>query len=131
MTRKLAVSYELTLEPENIPFRGNCSAVDLETDNATEGWIEDQLNAGNMYAWCWARVVAKVDGFEGDDSYGGISCRDRAEFERVFLPEMKRNALADLRANVVRAMTESVPEARKLERAARRTYRLLPKRVKG
>lgn len=131
MPRKVAVAYDLRIEPEDISFEGNCSAIDPETDRNQEEWIRRELASGNDLAWCWAQVTAKVDGFEGSDSLGGISCRDREEFDRVFLPEMRRNALADLRRQLSdlasgKVERETVREIRKRARAARAVLAALP-----
>lgn len=138
MARKLEVSYAVTVEPEDIPFVGNCSAIDPETDRQTEEWIREQLNAGNEYAWCWVKVVASVvyDGiiFTGEDSLGGISCRDREELDRVFLPEMRAPALADLRDRLQRVISNERADLDAVKRHADRArvaLARLPKKVRA
>jgi len=103
----MPVTYEVTIEPEESDFRGNCSAIDEVTDRETEAWIAKELAGGNEYAWCWAKVTAWFEGFEGADSLGAISCKGGADFEEHFLPEMKRNARANLIAEVEGALTNA------------------------
>jgi len=94
------ITYSVEIEPEELDFHGNCSAIDEATDRETEAWIAKELAGGNEYAWCWAKVTARFEGFEGVDSLGAISCKGGADFEEHFLPEMKRNARANLTAAV-------------------------------
>lgn len=75
MTRKLKpadVVFEVFVEPEDMPVRGNFDDKELEDQ------IIEASNAGSIEAWCWIRVVATwtaKDGakFSGTDSLGGCS----------------------------------------------------------
>lgn len=63
---KNGIRYSVTLEPEDIPIEGNAMASgDSEVDRETETWIRDQLDRGNIAAWCVAIVRAwiEIDGF--------------------------------------------------------------------
>lgn len=102
MARKVEVRYSVKIEQEEMDYRGNCSAVDEETDRTTEEWIRSELARGNVAAWCWVRVVAEVagaprevDGFEGSDSLGGCSYRSMEELEAQLLPEMRAGAVLE------------------------------------
>jgi len=113
MVRKLTadeVEFSLECHPEDIPIEGNASAIDEETDAETEGWIRDQLEAGNEWAWCRVRVVARWDGFEGDDWLGGCSYRSEADFRQPggYFDDMKAIALDQL--NQVIAQTANTLE---------------------
>ena len=74
------VEFAIEVHPEDAPIAGNCSAIDAETDSATEAWITDQLEQGNAWAWCCVRVVARWEGFEGDDWLGCCSYESEATF---------------------------------------------------
>lgn len=73
-------SIRLSCEPELMPFKGNCSAVDAETDAATEQWIRDQLEKGNEWAWCMVTVRVSFCGLEEDEHLGGCSYESGAKF---------------------------------------------------
>jgi len=137
MSRTLKVTYDLKIEPEDIPFEGNCSAVDPETDKQQEEWIRSELARGNDYAWCVVIVEASVEyegrRYEGGSSCGGCSYRDRAELEEHMVPDLKREALADLRARLstqIANVNRDAEEIRKRADKARATLARLPKRVR-
>ncbi len=98
---------EFTLEclPEDQTIKGNCSAIDDETDAATEDWIESQLESGNEWAWCCAKVTAKWNGFEGTDYLGGCSYKSEADFRSPggYFDDMKTQSLEDLNKQVSEA----------------------------
>lgn len=122
------VTYTLTVDQEDIEIKGNVLASGNEDDDRkAEEWTYHELERGNIFAWCWARVVAKADGFEGSDSLGCISCRGREEFERLFLPDLKTNALDDLRRVLKATIKDAVPEAKLRVTAARAVLAQLPK----
>jgi len=94
-------AFKLECLPEDTPIRGNCSAIDEETDAATEKWITDQLEAGNEWAWCIVRVTCYYDaglhGITGTDYLGGCSYDSEADFakEGGYFEDMKRQAYDD------------------------------------
>jgi hypothetical protein len=90
------VSYRHSVEHDSMPFRGNCSAIDPETDSETERWIQGQLDSGNIAAWCVVVVSASALGVDGYDSRCGCSYESMEALEKDLLPEMKKNAFHDL-----------------------------------
>ena len=95
------IEYELTCEPEDMPIEGNAMASgDDEEDRKAEQWIKDQLDSGNEWAWCIAKVTARYPGlpFEGVDYLGACSYRSKEEFMAPgdYYDDMKREAKADL-----------------------------------
>lgn len=93
----MKVTYEVEIEPEDVPVRGNAMASgDKALDKECEDAIFKDLENGNEYAWCYARVIAESGGYKGEASLGCISCKDHKEFEEVFLPSMKDEALMNL-----------------------------------
>ena len=66
--------------PEDMQIEGNCSAIDPETDRATEEHIRAELENGNEWAWCCVKVTLKYGGFEGTDYLGGCSYKSKADF---------------------------------------------------
>jgi hypothetical protein len=113
------VSYEITIEPEDMDFRGNCSARGTEVDRETEQWIADELRAGNECAWCWVKVVARFEGYQGEDSLGGVSYRSRAELYEWLIPGMKGEARARLRNAIEYRTRGAVRDARAEARKAK------------
>ena len=89
----MKVTYEVEIQPSDIPVRG--TAMDLY-DKECEERILQQIRNGNEYAWCDALVTAESGGYTGVMSLGAISCSGRKEFEEVFLPSMKDEALFSL-----------------------------------
>src|SRR5262249_20207174 len=69
-------------------------------------WIREQLESGNEWAWFCARVVARWNGFEGDDYLGCCSYASGEEFCRPggYYDDMKARALEDLN----RAVSDAV-----------------------
>jgi hypothetical protein len=92
------VDFTITCEPEQISIRGNCSAIDDETDNATEQWIIEQLESGNEWAWCCVKVAASWEGYKGVDYLGGCSYESEESFREPggYYDDMKIEALDDL-----------------------------------
>lgn len=69
---KKDVEFELSVEPEDIPWEGNAMASDDEEyDREYNEQIEDLLNRGFTEAWCILVVKASWDGYEGVASLGG------------------------------------------------------------
>ena len=97
------VEYSLCAEHEDmIDYRE-------EFDPGNINWIEDQLNAGNDWAWCRTQVTASFydkDGrlWVGHDYLGGCSYRSRADFMQPggYYDDMKSvaydNLVADMKA---------------------------------
>jgi hypothetical protein len=103
------VEFTVECHPEDISVKGNASAIDDETDAETERGIRDQLEAGNGWAWCQVRVVAKWNGFEGDDWLGGCSYLSEQDFlAGGYFEDMKEAALSHL--NEVIAQTANTLE---------------------
>lgn len=123
----MPIEYEIRIEPEEMDYHGNCSAIDPDTDRENEQWITDQLSSGNGLAWCWVEIKATFEGYEGSDSLGGCSYKSRADLEEGLIPEMKENALANLRAKLKRIQVEGPKDARKAARVAKVTLAKLDK----
>jgi hypothetical protein len=100
------VEFELRCEPEDIPFVGNCSAIDDETDRQAEEWILEQLESGNQWAWCCVVVTARWEGFEGRASLGGCSYRSEKDFRCPggYFDDLRVEALDDLNARIAQTI---------------------------
>jgi hypothetical protein len=102
MVRELTadeVEFELTVEPEDIPVRGNAMASgDDELDKACEGEILDRLDRGDVWAWAYVKVIAKWNGFSGWAGLGGCCYEDERHFveNSMYYEDLKHEALADL-----------------------------------
>lgn len=94
-------AFKVECLPEDIPIRGNASAIDEETDNEIAKEIERKLNGGNDWAWCCVRVVcyydAGLDGIEGDDYLGACSYESEKDFveNSGYFEDMKQRAYDD------------------------------------
>lgn len=93
------VEFSMIVEYEDdIPIKGNASAIDPETDAKNEAWIRHELKAGNEWAWCRVTITASWQGLHGTDSLGGCSYRNEADFtqEGGYYTDMRKAALSDL-----------------------------------
>jgi hypoxanthine-guanine phosphoribosyltransferase len=108
------ITYKLECLPEDLQIEGNCSAVDEETDREVAQWIRDQLDAGNDWAWCLAKVTAtlEVDGhtFVGVDYLGCCSYKNEADFREPggYFDSMKQEA----RARLIEHLRDAVDEGK-------------------
>ena len=100
--------YTTSYDYEDIPVEGNASAIDPETDKETEAWIKDQLDYGNLFAWCRVKVSAHALGHEGVDHLGACSYESKDAIERDLIPEMKENAFDDL-CGIIERVLEQIP----------------------
>ena len=131
MAKKKVVSpveYEITIEPEEMDYHGNCSAIDEETDRENEQWVTDQLNSGNECAWCWVGVRATFGEYHGDDSLGGISCKNHEDLEALIKGHgMYENALANLKERLTYVAERAVPKAEEEAKQARAALKTIAK----
>lgn len=98
------VTYFIEIAPEDMTIEGNACAIDDDTDAAVASEIRDELESGNLWAWCAVRVRAELDGSEGVDHLGGCSYKDVQGFmDGGYWEDMKSEARADLVANCERA----------------------------
>ncbi len=72
------VTFEVTIESEDIPVRGNCMASgDDAFDKKCEDEILERLENGDDSAWCCVKVTARTaGGFEGFACIGGCTLSD-------------------------------------------------------
>lgn len=92
--------YTITIkaEQDDIPVRGNASAIDPQTDAETENSILEQLDAGNV--WAWASVTVEVTLESGQTGAAYLGCcsyeseRDFVENSGYF-DDLVREALKD------------------------------------
>lgn len=90
---------------EELPIRGNCSAIDDETDEAAAESIFEQLAAGNEWAWCCVRVTAKWRGWTASETLGGCSYTSEAQFREPggYFDDVKDETLSALNAELQEA----------------------------
>jgi hypothetical protein len=77
---KHAIVWTLECLPEDIPVKGNCSAIDPKTDRAEERRIMSELDNGNQWAWCCVKVSGEYRGLTADTYLGCCSFEDEAAF---------------------------------------------------
>jgi hypothetical protein len=98
------VEFFIEVRPEETIISGNCSAIDPETDAATEAWVLGQLEQGNDWAWCRVAVKARWRCFEGYDTLGCCSHEGEEQFKKGgYFESMKEVALDELNRKVTRA----------------------------
>lgn len=91
------VDFTIEAMPEDIPFEGNCSAIDDETDKANEDMIREQLDNGNEWASCTVKVTASYKGLQAEDYLGGCSYKSEADFKKDgYYQDMMNNTYADI-----------------------------------
>jgi len=93
------VKFYVSAHPETIPIKGNCSAIDEITDKETENWIINELNNGNIWAWCSIEVTAQLDeSLSGHDYLGCCSYLSEQNFidSNNYYADMKYQACFDL-----------------------------------
>ena len=103
---KMPVEISIDVEMDDIPVRGNVLASgDKAKDKAAEDEILRRLDAGDVWAWCFVRVKAKLGPFEGFDSLGSFSYRDEEDFMRDdYYRGMVKLAVEDLEEEMKRAV---------------------------
>jgi hypothetical protein len=67
------VEFEVTIEPEDIPVRGNASGWGEPEDTEYANEIIKRLDRGDLEAWCVVIVKATWSGYVGYDSLGACS----------------------------------------------------------
>ncbi len=100
------ITITLEIQEEDIPVRGNamCSGDD-EADKLDEDKIIARLEH-DLWAWCCVRIVASIDGFEGDTYLGACSYADVKDFMSPggYYPQMVSEAIDDLKRSLGYAM---------------------------
>jgi hypothetical protein len=97
-------TFSLDCLDEDVPIRGNLiDSGDSEADAADEQAIVDQLNSGNRWAWCTARVSASYAGFEATDYLGCCSYGSEAAFRADGYADMCLEACRQLAEKLIAA----------------------------
>lgn len=100
---KFKIEYDLKIEDEDIPVRGNAMASgDDAADKAAEDEILERLERGDVIAWCCivvkARIVGARHAYEGVATLGCCSYLDEHALRRDAFEyyNLKAEALEDL-----------------------------------
>ena len=95
------VTFKVSIEPEDIPVRGNACAIDPETDKATEDTILAELDRGNVAAWCIIVVRASWNEFSSAAYLGECSyATEKEAIKDVESYDLKDQALATLNEDI-------------------------------
>ena len=106
IVRRDDVDFNFWVEAEQLVLKGNVQASGNDDDDRqAEQWVSDQLDAGNVYAWCVGMVRAIWNDIQVVSSLGGVSCASRDEFYSEIAPELEDQAYDEL-VERVRAMTQ-------------------------
>lgn len=92
------MEFDISVKEEFIPVEGNlCATDDPEADQALEQQVKEQLEAGNIWAWCNVGVHCTWNGFTGEDYLGGCSYESQEDFVKdAYYSDMCRTAFNDL-----------------------------------
>lgn len=91
------VKIALTHEEEDRTWVGEFQREDGSNDEELNAWIQRELDSGNPWAWCVAKVTVSFMGLEGTDYLGGCSYASEKEFkEGGYYESMIDEALEDL-----------------------------------
>ncbi|QLE46551.1 hypothetical protein FD723_40780 (plasmid) [Nostoc sp. C052] len=92
------VKYQILVERDSTPVKGNCSASDDEEfDKQMEAEILERIKKKDIWAWCCITVVASYRGYEGRDSLGCCCYLNQQDFKQCdYYDQMKSAALSDL-----------------------------------
>ena len=104
------VSFKLDVEQDDHEVRGNAMA---SGDDALDKEVEDEilarLNAGDVWAWAYVRVIATYKNFKGSEGLGGCSYANQHDFEHGgYYEQMREDALADLN-KTIGAIASNIP----------------------
>lgn len=96
------ITWNLIAKQDDIPVKGNCSAIDPETDEKAEQWINDQLEAGNVWAWASVEVRGSYKGLTASDYLVGCSYRSEDDFKQPggYYDDMRAAVLEQLQSMV-------------------------------
>ena len=74
-------TFTLQVVEDSTPVRGNAMASGDEAyDREVEEGILSRLDEGDIWGWAWIHMTATWNGLEGEDSLGGCSYEDEADF---------------------------------------------------
>ena len=100
--------FSIEAEPEEMSPEGNASAIDEETDKAILDHINEQLEAGNIWAWCSVKVTCswtdeEGNVYEGNDYLGGCSYENEQGFKQP------GGYYDDMKTQAYEAMLQTIP----------------------
>lgn len=99
------VKFQITVEEEDIPVRGNaCATDDPVADKEIEDYIFEELSRGNIAAWCCIMVRATWNGFTGRACLGGNSYQSEEEAIADCGEALKDEALDDLNKEIAETL---------------------------
>lgn len=76
-----AAKIVLENEEEDRTWVGEFQREDGSNDEELNAWIRSELNSGNLWAWCVAKVTVTYRGLEGVDYLCGCSYKSEADFK--------------------------------------------------
>lgn len=99
------VKFGVDVREEELSVRGNAMASgDDDYDRNVEDKILEDLESGNVWAWCEVTVIASyegIDGVFGYDHIGGCSYMDEQDFRSCdYFQDMKERAKIELRTKL-------------------------------
>jgi hypothetical protein len=97
ITLRQLVKVALTNEDEDRTWVGEFQREDGSNDEELNAWIKKELESGNSWAWCCARVTVRFKGMEAEDYLGGCSYESKEAFMKgMYYEDMINTAVAEL-----------------------------------
>lgn len=96
------IEWRITPEEEDIPIRGSFASGDDKADEALAREIEEELDGGNPWAWCYVKVTGRYRGLVASTTLGACSYKSEKDFSHPdgYLPQMKRDVIDELQTQV-------------------------------
>ena len=109
MTEKKLLTYlhehaEIEIEalPEHASIDGNCSALDEEANKEAARWVRQELDNGNQWAWCVAKVTVSYQEVEASSYLGCCSYKSQEDFMiGGYYVDMLQEAIEELASNLL------------------------------
>jgi len=103
------VVFSLKIEEDDLPM--DFDSGDKERDGQLRRELKDRLADGDLWAWCTVVVTAQWKDWKGEDTLGGCSYKDEADFRQDdgYFGDMKDRALEDLNKGIART-AETIEE---------------------
>lgn len=104
----MEIEYIIEVSEMDYPPNGEFDSGDGEADREQVASILEQLNSGNLWAWCCVKVIAQVEYggqvFKGEAHLGACSYENEKGFKAdVYYGDMCREALEDLKHGLANA----------------------------
>ena len=90
------VEFEIEATQDDLRIEGNAGSEE------SEKWINEQLDAGNVWAWASVHITGRFEGLEADDYLGACSYESEEAFKQAggYYDDMRQQIVDDLNAQL-------------------------------